>query len=65
MATHQQETLTEEPRRARVWCTGVGCGRELTDPVSRARRKGPECDPEPRTGNGRQHDVDQDPIPGM
>ncbi|MER6844876.1 DUF6011 domain-containing protein [Streptomyces platensis] len=44
-----------------IYCTI--CRRELHDPVSRARRMGPECDPlnQPRT---RDHDVDQDTIPG-
>jgi len=33
--------------RRRVWCRGPGCGRELTDPESRRRGYGPECDPGP------------------
>jgi hypothetical protein len=45
-----------------VWCRE--CKKELTDPVSRSRRLGPECDPEPRTGYDR-YDIDQDPIPGL
>lgn len=66
MARQQQEALPNVPsgRRARVWCRGIGCGRELTDPVSRLRQLGPECDPEPRTGHDR-FDVDQEPLPGM
>jgi hypothetical protein len=65
MTTSRQEPLMEEPpgRRARVWCRGVGCGRELTDPISRMRRLGEECDPEPRTAT-RQFVIDQDAIPG-
>lgn len=50
---------------ARRWCRGWRCGRELSDPVSRMRGYGPECDPERRTGAGREHDVDQDPLPGL
>jgi len=63
MADRRQETLLIDPGgRARIWYRE--CGRELTDPVSRQRRLGAECDPEPRTGYDR-HDVDQDPIPGL
>ena len=66
MPIQRQEALPEVesgPRR-RVWCTGVGCGRELFDPVSRQRRKGPECDPEPRHTSAR-FDIDQDTLPGL
>lgn len=47
--------------RTRIYCRG--CRRELTDPASRTRRYGPECDPlnQPQRHN---HDIDQDPIPG-
>ncbi|MFI2620425.1 DUF6011 domain-containing protein [Streptomyces sp. NPDC018584] len=64
MAHHQQETLLDPPpgAPARVWCRR--CKRPLTDWESRAKRLGPECDPERRTGPGRDHHVDQDPIPG-
>jgi hypothetical protein len=66
MAHNRQEALTEEPSglRRRVWCRGPGCGRELTDRVSRMRGYGEECDPEPRTGHSR-FEVDQEPLPGM
>jgi hypothetical protein len=66
MTRHRQEPLIEAPpgRRARVWCRGVGCGRELTDEISRRRRLGPECDPDPRTTT-RQFDIDQEPLPGL
>ncbi|MFE9812381.1 DUF6011 domain-containing protein [Streptomyces sp. NPDC005548] len=63
MTRHQQKALMEEPARARVWCRE--CHKELSDPVSRSRRLGPECDPEPRTAGGGRHEVDQDPIPGL
>jgi hypothetical protein len=64
MANEQQETLTGPvpgPRR-RVWCRG--CRKELSDPVSRARGWGAECDPDTRNSH-ESHDVDQDPIPGL
>jgi hypothetical protein len=66
MANEQQETLTGPVPglRRRVWCRGVGCGRELTDKISRQRQLGPECDPEPRHASAR-FDIDQDPIPGL
>jgi hypothetical protein len=67
MARQQQEDVLPEvpsgPRR-RVWCRGPGCGRELTDPVSRLRKLGPECDPEPRYASA-SFDIDQDAIPGL
>jgi hypothetical protein len=64
MATNRQEALIEEPSgRRRVWCRGVGCRRELTDPVSRTRGFGEECDPDPRT-RSRTFVIDQDTIPG-
>lgn len=63
MASRRQETLLIDPgARARVWCKE--CGRELSDPISRQRRLGAECDPDQRIGHDR-HDVDQDPIPGL
>ena len=63
MDSRRQKTLLIDPGAPdRVWCKD--CGRELTDKISRQRRLGPECDPEPRTGYDR-HDVDQDPIPGL
>jgi hypothetical protein len=62
-STRQDRLLIDPGARARVWCQD--CGAELTDPVSRRRRLGPECDPDPRTGDGGRHDVDQDPIPGL
>jgi hypothetical protein len=61
-STGQKALLIDPGGRARVWCRE--CGRELTDPISRSRQLGAECDPEPRTGYDR-HDVDQDPIPGL
>ncbi|WP_107065247.1 DUF6011 domain-containing protein [Streptomyces scabiei] len=67
MARQQHnDPLPEVPSgpRRRVWCRGVGCGRELTDPVSRMRRLGRECDPEPRHASAR-FDIDQDAIPGL
>ncbi|MBZ6211602.1 hypothetical protein KVH31_34470 [Streptomyces olivaceus] len=65
MADRRQETLLIDPGgRARIWCKAPGCGRELTDEISRQRGVGPEHDPEPRTGYDR-HDVDQEPIPGL
>jgi hypothetical protein len=63
MDSRAQKALLIDPgARDRVWC--VDCGAELKDKISRQRRRGPECDPEPRTGYDR-HDVDQDPIPGL
>jgi hypothetical protein len=63
MDSRQQKTLLIDPgARTRVWCNE--CGAELKDPVSRSRRLGPECDPEPRNSYER-HDVDQEPIPGL
>lgn len=65
MARDRQETLLIDPGdRTRVWCRAPGCGRELTDEISRMRGVGPEHDPEPRAGYDR-HDVDQEPIPGL
>lgn len=66
MATNHQEPLIEQPSgtRARVWCKGVGCHHELFDPVSRLRRLGPVCDPEPRHESAR-FDIAQEPLPGM
>jgi hypothetical protein len=60
----RQEALTEQPSgpRRRVWCRG--CRKELTDPDSRTRGYGPECDPDTRAGHERR-DADQDPIPGL
>lgn len=64
MDRRQQKTLLIDPgSRTRVWCKR--CGAELKDATSRQRQLGPECDPEPRTGDGSRHDVDQDPIPGL
>lgn len=57
--------MEEPPGRHRVWCRGIGCGKELTDPVSRLRQMGPECDPEPRTAGPARFDVDQESLPGM
>jgi hypothetical protein len=65
MAIQRQQALPEVdsgPRR-RVWCED--CGRELRDVISRQRRKGPECDPEPRHGSRERFEVDQDAIPGL
>jgi len=64
MAREQQEALTPPPpgMRRRVWCRG--CRRELSDPESRRRGWGAECDPDNRTTLP-VHDVDQDPIPGL
>jgi hypothetical protein len=66
MATHRQDTLADLPpgSRVRVWCSYPNCGVELTDPISRQRRLGPEHDSERRSGHHPRHDVDQDPIPG-
>jgi hypothetical protein len=61
-STGQKSLLIDPGTRARVWCKE--CGRPLTDPVSRQRQLGAECDPDQRTGHDR-HDVDQDPIPGL
>jgi hypothetical protein len=64
MAIQRQQALPEVdsgPRR-QVWCED--CGRELRDVISRQRRRGPECDPEPRHGHAR-FDIDQDAIPGL
>lgn len=58
----QNKLLIDPGSRARVWCRE--CGRELTDWVSRLRKLGAECDPEPRHGYDR-HDANQDPIPGL
>lgn len=66
MPIQRQEAFPEVesgPRR-RVWCKGVGCHHELFDPVSRLRRMGPVCDPEPRHESAR-FDIDQDTIPGL
>lgn len=57
----EQETLPIHPGLPRRrWCR---CGRPLTDPVSRMRGLGRECDPDRRTPDP-QHHVDQDPLPG-
>ncbi|MFE6126706.1 DUF6011 domain-containing protein [Streptomyces sp. NPDC056437] len=50
------------PRQPTIRCTD--CRRKLSDPVSRLRRLGPECDPERRSGTTPRHQVDQDPLPG-
>lgn len=60
----RQPALVGTAGLARVKIVCTECKRELTDKVSRARRKGPECDPEPRNGQGPDHHVDQDPLPG-
>ncbi|MFF9632922.1 DUF6011 domain-containing protein [Streptomyces fradiae] len=64
MAHPEQQPLTDRPPGlpARVWCRK--CKRELTDPESRRRRLGPECDPDTRIPHDRHH-ADQDPIPGL
>jgi hypothetical protein len=64
MATNRQEPLIDQPSgpRARIWCSE--CKVELKDPISRSRRMGPECDPEPRHTSPR-FDIDQDAIPGL
>jgi hypothetical protein len=66
MANDQQETLTGPVPglRRRVWCRGVGCHHQLYTAESRRRRYGPICDPDYRTPDP-DHDVDQDPIPGL
>lgn len=56
----QQALDIDAGRPERRWCR---CGRPLTDPVSRLRGLGPECDPERRSATP-QHDIDQDTIPG-
>ncbi|MFJ7297571.1 DUF6011 domain-containing protein [Streptomyces collinus] len=64
MDSRRQEALLIDPGgRARVWCRG--CRRELTDPESRLRGWGEECDPEPRRGSRARFDIDQDAIPGL
>jgi len=65
-AHHHQEAFGNpvSGRRRRVWCRGIGCGRELFDPESRRRGFGEECDPDYRTRH-QPHDVDQEPLPGM
>jgi hypothetical protein len=65
--TDGQDPIAGIPQGAPVrrWCKGWRCGRELTDPVSRMRGYGPECDPEHRTGASREHVIDQEPLPGM
>jgi hypothetical protein len=65
MAIQRQQALPEVdsgPRR-RVWCRG--CRRELSDPESRLRGWGEECDPEPRHGSRARFDIEQDAIPGL
>ncbi|WP_228981328.1 DUF6011 domain-containing protein [Streptomyces sp. DH12] len=64
MARPEQHVLADLPPtpRARVRCRK--CRRELTDPESRRRRLGPECDPDARITHDRHH-VDQEPIPGL
>jgi hypothetical protein len=66
MARDQQEALTPPPSglRRRVWCRGVGCHHELFAPESRRRGYGRVCDPDYRTTTP-DHQVDQEPIPGM
>jgi len=66
MQRDQQEALAplSSGMRRRVWCKGLGCGRELFDLESRRRGYGEECDPDYRTGHNRR-DVDQEPIPGL
>ncbi|MFE1949948.1 DUF6011 domain-containing protein [Streptomyces sp. NPDC059524] len=60
----RQEPLAQAPSglRRRVYCRR--CRRLLKDPESRARGYGSECDPRARSTHA-QHDVDQDPIPGL
>ncbi|WP_106978367.1 DUF6011 domain-containing protein [Streptomyces capuensis] len=53
--------LPEQGRRP-AYC--LRCRRELTDAESRLRRYGAECDPDNHPDRARQHDVDQDPLPG-
>ncbi|MFH8813105.1 DUF6011 domain-containing protein [Streptomyces hygroscopicus] len=53
-----------EQGRPPVYCRNPQCRRELTDPASRLRGYGPECDPDNRTVPAREHHVDQDPLPG-
>ncbi|MBC9715786.1 hypothetical protein H9Y04_24905 [Streptomyces sp. TRM66268-LWL] len=63
----RQEVLPAEldgTGRRPVYCRGPLCRRELTDPQSRARGYGPECDPDTRNGHARR-DIDQDPLPGL
>jgi hypothetical protein len=62
-STGQKSLLIDPGARARVWCKD--CGAELTDKISRMRRLGPECDPEPRSADHGRHEVDQDAIPGL
>jgi hypothetical protein len=66
MASEQQEALTGPVPglRRRVWCRGVGCHHELTDPESRRRGYGPTCDPDYRTPTP-VHEMDQEPLPGL
>lgn len=40
------------------------CHQPLTDPVSRMRGLGKDCDPDRRSA-GPDHQVDQDTIPGL
>jgi hypothetical protein len=65
MNRQRQEALTgvESGPRRRVWCRG--CRRELSDPESRLRGWGEECDPEPRHGGRVRFDIEQDAIPGL
>ncbi|MDX3232913.1 DUF6011 domain-containing protein [Streptomyces sp. ME19-01-6] len=51
-----------EQGRPPVYCRR--CRRELVDAESRRRRYGAECDPDNRTPPAREHDVEQDPLPG-
>ena len=55
--------LPEQGRKP-MYCRNPACRRELTDPESRQRGYGPDCDPDNRTPAAREHHVDQDPLPG-
>lgn len=61
---NQTAILVDDPATGyrRRYCRA--CHVELTDPVSRLRELGAECDPERRTSRRRDHHVDQDAIPG-
>lgn len=61
----EQLPLADTPRPAgaarRVECRR--CHRALTDPDSRLRRIGPDC--EHLIAAARRHDIDQNPLPGL
>jgi hypothetical protein len=60
-----QPTLVDDPITGYRQRYCRRCGRELTSPESRLTGWGPSCDPNRRPQALREHEVDQDSLPGM